>query len=349
MDKKFKILLICGASAFLAGPLLYLFLEGTDAVKAIVAALVISLIAAAGIFSAATFLRAKDKKVRIASYTAIVIAAVFALFCLTIISLAPRVLFYPGFEEESYNRLLTMEDSGRPKPEWVETESGIRGWKLPAKGIPDHTMRPAVLFFGGNGMESSTFIENYVIKDDATYGGLTEKCDLIFLDYPQYGKSEGDLDVKGLKKMALDAFDYVSSCVEYDRIIVMGYSLGTGLATYVASERADTVDGLILMAPYENSYDLYNNVINIFHGPLKLLVTYNLDSGSFAKKVTCPTLIFASPEDEVIPYESSRRLFADFTKSSVNFVTAGGNKHNDFMKDANVFSQAGKFAWEVKR
>lgn len=338
MDPKFKTLFICAGSAFIAGPLLYLILSGSGAVKALLIALLISVLAAAGIFLVATFLRAKDKKVRIALYAAISVTAVFAIFCLTIINLAPLALFHPHFEEESYNQL--MESKG---PEWIETSSGIRGWRLPASAVSSDAKRPVILFFGGNGMESSSFVREYLMKETSTYGALTENNDIIFLDYPQYGKSSGNLTVDGLKSMALDSFDHVKSLKTTGKICCMGYSLGTGLATYVASERAGEVSGLVLLAPYENSYALYNNEINIFHGPLKLLVTYNIDTGAYAKQVKCPAIIFASPEDEVVPYQSSRLLFTDFMASSVNFVTVDGNKHNDFMSDRKVMQQAGDF------
>ena len=347
MDQKFKILAVCAGSAFLAGPLIWLMLEGPDAVKALAAAVIIALLAAAGIFAIATFLRAKDKKIRIALYTTVVLTALFAIFCLTIINLAPKMMFYPRFSEESYTELSGITTS--PAPEWLETQSGIRGWRIPAKNVPSGTKRPVILFWGGNGMESSSFLAKHLLKEEAIYGNVTANCDFIFFDYPTYGKSEGDLTASGIKKMALDAFDYASSMKDTKSVICMGYSIGTGLASYAASERADQASGLILLAPYENSYDLYNNEINIFHGPLKLLVTYNFDSGSYAKKVTCPVTIFASPEDEVIPYISSRRLFADFTSSSVNFVSADGLKHNDFMDNTNVWTQVGDIAGGIAK
>lgn len=342
MDPKFKTLFICAGSAFIAGPLLYLILSGSGAVKALLIAVLISLLAAAGVFLVATFLRAKDKKVRIAIYVAISLTALFAIFCLTIINLAPLALFHPRFTETSYNELTAMTGSSSD-PEWIETSTGIRGWRVPAKTASSDSKRPVILFFGGNGMESSSFVREYLIKDSSVYGSLTENNDFIFLDYPQYGKSSGNLTVDGLKNMALESFDHVRSLKTSGKIFCMGYSLGTGLATYVASERADDVSGLILLAPYENSYALYNNELNIFHGPLKLLVTYNLDTGAYAKTVKCPTIIFASPEDEVVPYQSSRLLFTDFMASSVNFVTVDGNRHNDFMADRKVMQQAGDF------
>jgi dienelactone hydrolase len=99
-------------------------------------------------------------------------------------------------------------------------------------------------------------------------------------------------------------------CVDKDKIVVMGYSLGTGVATYVASQKE--VNGLILVAPYDCALNLCNNVLNIFHGPLKLLARYDFDSISYAKDVKTLPLIITSKSDEVINCELSLNLSKHF-------------------------------------
>ena len=85
--------------------------------------------------------------------------------------------------------------------------------------------------------------------------------------------------------MAKEVYDYALTRkdVDKDKICVLGFSIGTGVATYLASER--DIDGLILIAPYDKALSLYNNCLNIFHGPLKILARYKFESIKYAKDV----------------------------------------------------------------
>ena len=58
-------------------------------------------------------------------------------------------------------------------------------------------------------------------------------------------------------------YDYATTieCVDKDNIIIMVYSIGTGVATYVASQREIT--GLVLMAPYDDFSSIANGIMNI--------------------------------------------------------------------------------------
>ena len=64
--------------------------------------------------------------------------------------------------------------------------------------------------------------------------------------------------------------------VDDSKIVVFGFSIGTGMATYVASQRE--VNGLILLAPYDNALNLYNDNVNIFYGPIEKIRKYRFES-----------------------------------------------------------------------
>ena len=100
------------------------------------------------------------------------------------------------------------------------------------------------------------------------------------------------------------------------------------------------VAGLILWAPYASSYDIYNNIMNIFHGPVKLMVRYQMDSYKYIRDVNCPVMIFASDSDELIPFQSSRDLFANAGSSSADFVTVSGLSHGDFLLEDMVLEDS---------
>ncbi len=250
-----------------------------------------------------------------------------------ILGFAPAVILQPHTDEASYETL-----KGVPCAEEMTfegTNGKTNGWFYNVAGED----APVILYFYGNYETASTRLlslaKNYDISAFAD-------CNFAVFDYPAYGNSEGRCTDESILDFALDVYDELIK--RTDNIIVLGYSVGTGPACYLASKRE--VQALILYAPYADSIDLYNNVIDIFHGPLELLVAFDVDSNEYVKNVTAPTLILASAEDELIPYESSMELI-DLFGGMCTFMKAQGITHNQFLSSAFVKEETAKFINEV--
>lgn len=116
--------------------------------------------------------------------------------------------------------------------------------------------------------------------------------------------------------------------IDADNIIIIGYSIGTGIATYCASQ--NNVKGLILIAPYDQALSLYNNAINIFHGPLKLLAKYRFDSLSYSENIDIEVQVITSYDDEVISYKFSQNLSNNFKNHKDIIILDNNVKHSDY-------------------
>lgn len=277
----------------------------------------------------------KSVKARCITSVIFTLIVAIAFISVSVIMVAPKLLYRPHFDEESYTALLECEEAEELS---IKTESGVLGgWFL----HQSKTQAPLVLYFGGNGENSSTAIKNLVNSEEKR--GAYSGCHFAYVDYPSYGKSEGDISAEALRKYALEVYDYLVNRPEVTEVIVIGYSLGTGVANYLASERE--VAGLILMAPYADGYDLYNGMVNVFHGPLRLLVTYDMDAISYAKSVKVKPLILASPADEMVTYASSTRLFQAYS-NGCDFVTVEGISHNEFMRTQMVLNKIAEYIKE---
>ncbi|MBD5158340.1 MAG: alpha/beta hydrolase [Butyrivibrio sp.] len=182
---------------------------------------------------------------------------------------------------------------------------------------------PLVIYFGGN-KECSALRMKYLSED--RYRDVFDGFDFACVDYPGYCDSEGVAGAKSFKQYGLDVYDYLTKERGSDCVYIMGYSIGTGVANYVASKRA--CDGLILLAPYGNGSDLYNTVCNIFHGPLNVLVGFKMDSDDYAKSIELKPLILAAGEDEVIPWECAKRLSGNYPNGA-DFVLIDGIGHSN--------------------
>lgn len=145
--------------------------------------------------------------------------------------------------------------------------------------------------------------------------------------------------------MGLDGYDAISSRADVDasRILMFGFSMGTGVANYVASNRP--ASGLILFAPYADGYDLYNSMVPIFYGPMRALVAFRMESIRFANIRSRP-LVFSSVDDRVVPFASSERLSQAYP-SGCEFVQMQGLGHNDYWGSDDVLERVSQYIAEV--
>ena len=223
---------------------------------------------------------------------------------------ASRMLYYPmrypGGEWSLQQKLgakdVSLQAAGGTK---------LHGWWIagPDDGI-------ATLHLHGNG-------------GNITHRGLTARnittagSSVLLLDYRGYGKSEGSPSEKGLYADAEAAYDWIAAQgYAPEQIIIHGESLGTAVATYLATRRK--CRGVILEAPFTSAKAMAGRVFPVI-GPL-LMWGYN--SIGRIKDVRAPLLIIQGDRDEVIPYEFGQKLFAAANEPK-SFWTIPGGTHND--------------------
>ncbi|RYZ98535.1 MAG: alpha/beta fold hydrolase, partial [Sphingobacteriaceae bacterium] len=82
--------------------------------------------------------------------------------------------------------------------------------------------------------------------------------DLFILDYPGYGKSTGRIfNEEDLLKAVQFAYDTLKTHYQEQDIVIIGYSIGTGPAAWLAAHQHPKQ--LVLMAPYYSLTDLIRN------------------------------------------------------------------------------------------
>lgn len=234
-----------------------------------------------------------------------------------------NALFARVQNEKAYEMLMDQEGIVEIA---IETSAGkCRGFQYEGENPHDTTI---VYFYGATQCAEEVMLVREGICNPT---GL-EKCNLIVLDYPGNGRSAGRYDEKNMKKMMLEAYDKLLEQEELkeQQVILYGYSMGTGIANYVASKR--TVDGLILIAPYCNGYDLFNGLIDIFHGLFRVYVPLRMNAEQFAKDIDIVPLIVSSVDDEMVPHETSKRLAQNYPLG-VQFHVVHGVRHAEYARD----------------
>lgn len=172
----------------------------------------------------------------------------------------------------------------------------------------------AVIYFGGNAEDVSQSLP--------TLAAAFPDRSLFAMDYPGYGGSTGKPSEAAIIKDARVLFDRVQK--SYARIILIGRSLGSGVAVHLASERP--IESLILITPYDSLLTVAATQFGIF--PLRWLMIDKFESWRYAPRVTAPTRIIAAQNDEVIPASSTAALFKRFPPSLAQMTTIPRVGHN---------------------
>ena len=127
---------------------------------------------------------------------------------------------------------------------------------------------------------------------------------VLLTSYRGYSGNPGQPSEVGLYEDGRAALDFLQGLD--GRTILQGFSLGSGVAVQLATERK--VAGLILEAPFTSAVDVAAAAFPLM--PVRLLMLDRFDSLSKIGAVTAPTLVTHGTLDEVIPADQFERLFA---------------------------------------
>jgi fermentation-respiration switch protein FrsA (DUF1100 family) len=213
---------------------------------------------------------------------------------------APAAAGFPQVEEH----VLTTADGEK-----------VVVWYMPAK-----PGRPVILYFHGNG----DFLAGFFVRFRDM---IADGSGVVALSYRGYFGSSGTPSEQGLLQDAAAAYAFTTARYGADRIVVWGFSLGTGVAVALASEQP--VGKLILEAPYASIVDVAAGAFPIF--PVRLLMRDPFHSDRRIARVKAPLLVMHGARDPTIPVASGERLFAlaNEPKKFVRFERGGHNDLDD--------------------
>jgi fermentation-respiration switch protein FrsA (DUF1100 family) len=185
-------------------------------------------------------------------------------------------------------------------------------WHVPAK--PGH---PVVVYFSGNGDFLAGLVGRF---RDITSDGTG----LVALSYRGYAGSSGSPSEQGLLWDAAAAYAFAAARYGADRIVVWGFSLGSGVAVALAADRR--IAKLVLEAPYTSIADVAGAAFPFLPG--RWLIRDPFRSDLRIARVTVPLLIMHGARDTTISINLGERLFA-LAHEPKQFVRFPEGGHND--------------------
>ncbi|MFZ5672155.1 MAG: alpha/beta hydrolase [Pseudomonadota bacterium] len=183
--------------------------------------------------------------------------------------------------------------------------------------------RPVILYLHGNGGEIADRSERFAAYQRGNFG-------VLFVSYRGYGASTGKPSETGLVKDARAAYDWlIAQGVNSEAIMLVGESLGSGVAVQLAAERR--VGAVALEAPYYSAADIAASLY--WWLPVHWLMKDRFDSFAYIGKVHAPLLVIHGDEDHVIPIGEGRKLFAKANEPKQMVVVPGATHGAIFSPD----------------
>lgn len=183
----------------------------------------------------------------------------------------------------------------------------LRGWE-------DRPGQPrALLYFGGNAetLQSAR----------AQLAGCCAGWTRYVVPYRGYGGSDGEPDRDAMLADALALYDEVAKRHPGQPVAVVGRSLGSGVAAWVASRRP--VAKLVLVTPF----DSLGKVAKVHYPwlPVDLLLRERYDSADWLRGRREPTLVLRASDDRAVPAANTDALLAALSPTTQVVVIEGSH------------------------
>ncbi len=190
---------------------------------------------------------------------------------------------------------------------------------------------PLLIYFGGNAEEVSWMLDDFTRRAAIA---------VALVNYRGYGLSEGLPSESALFADSLAIYDALVARADVDasRVAVMGRSLGTGVATYLAAQRP--LRAVVLVSPYDSLVQVAQSHYPLF--PVSWLMRYRFDSLSRAPQIAVPMLALAGSRDTLVTPLRSRAL-AQSWKGTHRVELLDGVGHNDITGHAQFWPTVDAF------
>lgn len=222
----------------------------------------------------------------------------YAAICVGMYVAQEGLIFHPTADAAGIDGLVAAAENDAF--ELDRGDARLHGALLLAKGSADTAApAPALMYFGGNG--------EAVARKAGPFAWIREGgAHVLLLPYRGYDGSEGAPGADRMRADALAAYDRLAADPRVDagRIYAMGYSMGTGVATYLAHER--DLAGLVLVAPFRRLGEIAEGSYPWL--PVGLLLAHDFDSISLAPEISERLLLIHGDADTLIPIDHGEAL-----------------------------------------
>jgi pimeloyl-ACP methyl ester carboxylesterase len=256
-----------------------------------------------------------------------ILAILAALLMLTLALGKNKLIFFPvkGLERNLAGIGWEFEDV------WLTGSDGgkVNAWYLP--GPPEAAV---ALLLHGNGGNLELMIGRAIMYHKLGFG-------VMAVDYEGYGLSEGSPSEEAAYFDAQASWDFlISRGVKPDRILIHGFSLGGGVASWLAYQNRRHRNPIVLDSTFTNIEDVAGESTPWLKPILSLIIGGDFDTYERLKSInSSQLLVLHSPDDGLVPFKLGEKNYLDYDGGPKEFVTLTGG-HMDFLTNLPSYSAA---------
>ena len=224
---------------------------------------------------------------------------IFALGALVMLTALQRQLIY--FPSKAPADVLSELASRMGLQTWRDNAGEAIGWKSPG----DPNARYRMLVFHGNA--------GYALNRDYFVTGLRARgsqWDVFLFEYPGYGARKGTPSEVNFKATATQALEALLA-IDSRPVFITGESLGSGVASFLASTFPNDVAGLLLVTPFSSLTDVAAHHYPLL--PVRILLSERYESREALSHYGGPVAFLLAGRDEVVPSELGQQLYDSYS------------------------------------
>ena len=250
-----------------------------------------------------------------------VLVLLYAVIGILLYYLQDYFLFHPASltKDNKYDFAYPHQEINIP----YNSETNINIIQFKTK---DSVPKGVVLYFHGNRKNISWYAKYSPNFTNSNY-------EVWMIDYPGFGKSTGKFTEQHLYDCALQLYKLARAKYDPSKIIIYGKSMGTGIASQLASVRDSKY--LILETPYYSMTSLISHFFPIY--PIGRIIHYHFPTYQFLQKVTAPIIILHGTDYGIVPLSNAEQLRSAL-KKDYEFILLKNGIHNN-LNDFPLFHQ----------
>ena len=224
-----------------------------------------------------------------------IVLGIYVTFCIGVTVRQRQLMYFPC--RETLTGLQARAEANQFES-WHNGRGEFIGWK---RLITNRPTAGQVLILHGNAG---------CALDRTPYADALQRVaplDVYILEYPGYGCCAGSPSETSIFRAATEA---ISLPTLASKTYLIGESLGTGVACYLAGTSAQSVAGVLLIAPYNNMTSVAQHHMRIF--PVRWMLKDKYRSDLHLKNYPGPVAFLLAGRDTVVPSRFGRRLYEGY-------------------------------------
>lgn len=236
--------------------------------------------------------------------------AAVALAVLMFGSFSRSLVFFP--HREATDALATTAAAAGLEP-WINRAGERIGWRT----SDGNDQAPLVILHGNAGHA----LHRKWLASQVAGADPSARWQIHILEYPGYADRAGTPSESALLAAAREGLATLSAPA-----LLLGESIGTGVATRLAAIESERVRGLVLLTPFDSLVEVGRHHYPFL--PVGWLLTERFDSVAALRQYQGPVAFLIAEQDEVTPASGGRRLAASYGGPKREWVVRGA-RHND--------------------